>query len=97
MATFSDQPNPAPYRLPPAAGPAAAMPPGPGGAMGGSKQLKIRGMANAAKQRGARQLAQFKQYLTGTQHGGITASAAARLLVDKRDEIDRLTRKVLFG
>ena len=107
MGTFSDQPNPVPFQLPAATGPDGG-PPGPGGAMGGSKQLKIRGIANAAKQRGAQQMVRFKQMMTGTQRApagvpvppqpsGITATAAAKLLVEKRDVIDRFTRTVIFG
>ncbi len=121
MGTFSDQPNPVPYQMPPATGPGGGPigpgsgpigpgsgPMGPGGGMGGGKQLKIRGMANAAKQRGAQQIAQFKQMMTGTQRAapgasgpaqisGMTSYAAAKLLVDKRDAIDRFTRNVIFG
>lgn len=107
MATFSDQPNPAPFQLPAPTGPGGG-PPGPGGAMGSSKQLKIRGIANAAKQRGAKQMMQLKQMMTGTQHApagvppqpqpsGLTATAAARTLVEKRGVIDRFIHTVIFG
>lgn len=107
MATFSDQLNPVPYQMPPATGPDGKLT-GPSGMAGGGKQLNIRGIANAAKQRGASQIARFKQMMTGTttapaglpapvQPGGITATAAARTLVDKKDLIDRFTRKAILG
>lgn len=89
MATFSDAPNPMPYQMPPATGP-AGLP-----IAGGQKQTRIRGLANAAKQRSARQLANFRQFLTGAQHSNVSTAAAT--LVEKRDIIDKFVRKVIFG
>ena len=107
MGVNSDQPSPQPFQIPAnPVGPGSIGGPagigGPGG-LGGSKQLKIRQMANAAKQRGAQQVARLKQMTSGVQHSAPMpatpnmVTSAEQTLVNRRDMIDRFIHKVIFG